>query len=129
MTGYPWHARQAGLGREQPLVVPPAIRDADQVPAIVVGPAVVSAAEDSRIAALLDADDGPLMPAAIEQDVELAISGIAGHDDWLQAEVRSLEIAASTQLALVSRVQPRPPEQTLQLAAKQRGVGVGQWRK
>ena len=90
---------------------------------------MVSAAEDSRIAALLDADDGPLVPAAIEQDLELAISGIAGHDDWLQAEVRSFEIAASTQLALVGRVQPRPPEQALQLAAKQRGVGVGQWRK
>ena len=89
ITGHSRHAGQALAGREQRLVVPPTIRDADQIAAIVVGPAVVSAAEDAGIAALLEADHGPLMAAAIEQDVVLAFGGIAGHDDRLAAPGKS----------------------------------------
>ena len=90
---------------------------------VAVGPAVIGAAEGAGVAALLLADHGAAVAAAVDEDVDGAL-GVAGGDNGEAGHAGGREVPGVAQLALMGDVEPGAAEDALHFQFEDGGVAV-----
>src|SRR5271166_2516735 len=105
MTSDARHLREGKFILAKRLVVAARIRHADQVAAIVIGPAVIGASERMRVAAVALAYGIAAMHTSVEHQLNLAVL-VARDDDGLQTDLTRHVVAGLRNLALMRDIDP-----------------------
>ena len=99
------------------------LRDRGQHPVRAVGPTVIGAAEQARVAALHRANLKAAVRAAVEDDVDSSFA-VARHQNRLGPDPRGNEVVRCGHLGLVADEHPRATEDLAHLEVEDRGVRV-----
>src|SRR5439155_19115658 len=109
------HHREAWIaGRKAGALVAVPERDGMKRAVGLVGPAVVTAAEELDVALAIADDLGAAMAAAVIENMHGAVA-VAAQDDWLAADRRRQIVARLCHLAVVADIDPGTPENALHL--------------